>query len=38
MPWPFIFDRVIGKMTTIEVRLGKRGDGRRNPEREENTT
>ena len=23
------FDWVMGKMTTIEVRLGKRGDGRR---------
>ena len=38
MPWPSIFDRVIGKMTTIEVRLGSRGDGRRDPERKENTT
>ena len=38
MPWPFIFDRVIGKMTTIEVRLGQRGHGRCDPEREENTT
>ena len=38
MPWPFIFDRVIGKMTRIEVRLGQRGDGRRDPEREESTT
>jgi len=25
-------------MTTIEVRLGYRGDGRRDPAREENTT
>ena len=38
MPWPFIFDRVIGKMTTIEVRLESRGDNRSDPERKENTT
>ena len=42
MPWHSIFDRrpfaFTGKMTRVEVRLGQRGDGRRNPEKEENTT
>jgi hypothetical protein len=42
MPWRSIFDRrpfgFTGKMTQVEIRLGRRGDGRRNPESEENTT
>jgi len=37
-----IFDRrrsgFAGKMTPVEIRLGRRRDGRRNPESEENTT